>query len=97
MAQRSSAADLRRVVGHGAEAVRHHVEEVPDRREPQPIGVQRRRRPIAAPHDHAVAGAGPAVARRTEDVVSLPAARHHVLVHRERKHRRILRRSTLPV
>ena len=75
--------DLRRVIGHGAETVRHHVEEVPDRREPQPIDVQRRRRPIAAAHDHAVAGAGPPVARRTIDVVPLPAARHDVLVHGE--------------
>ena len=89
MAQRSSALDLRRVVGHGAETVRHHVEEVSDRREPQPIDVQRRRRPIAAAHDHAVAGAGPAVARRTIDVVPLLAARHHASRRRKRKHGRI--------
>ena len=81
--------DLRRVVGHGAETVRHHVEEVSDRHEPQAIDVQRRRRAIAAAHDHAVAGAGPAVARRAKDVVALLAARHHRLVDGERKHRRI--------
>ena len=37
----------------------------------------RRRPPVAAPHDHPVALAGAAVARRAVDVEALLAARHH--------------------
>ena len=37
IAQRSSRLDLRGVVGHGAEAVRDHVEEMADRRVAQPV------------------------------------------------------------
>ena len=48
---------------------------------------KRRRPPIAAQHHHAVADAGPGMAWRTEDVVTLLAARHHGLVHRERETR----------
>ena len=69
--------DLGGVVGHRAEAVRDHVEEVSDRRLAQPVLVKRRRPPIAALHDHAVALAGAAVARRAEDVEALLSARHH--------------------
>ena len=64
------------VVGHRAEAVGDDVEEVARRRLAQPILVERRRLAVAAPHDHAVAVAGPAVARRAEDVEALVAARH---------------------
>ena len=39
--------------------------------------MERRRTPVAAPHDHAVALAGAAVARRAEDVEALLPARHH--------------------
>ena len=85
---------LRRVVLHRAEAVRHHVEEIADRRVAQPLVVERRRRPEAALHDHAVALARAAVARRAEHVEPLLPARHHLGGHRHRETcRRAGRRS----
>ena len=66
MRQRSRAIDLRLVVRHRAEAVGDHVEEVAGIRLLQPIDVERRRLPVAALHDHAVAVAGLVVARRAD-------------------------------
>ena len=82
--------NLRGVVGHRAEPVRDDVEDVSGRRLPKPIDMERRRPPISALHDHAVAFAGEAVARRTEDVVALAAAPHQRLIDGKRKHRRRL-------
>src|SRR5262249_17859950 len=54
-----------------------NVEEVPRPRRAQAGNVVRGRRREAAPLDHAVAVAGPAVAYRAEDVEALPAALQH--------------------
>src|SRR5207249_1852330 len=78
-------ADLRRVVGHYGEAVRHHLKEMADRGVAEPVLVEGQRAPIAAPNDHAVADSRPAVARRAVDVEPLAPARHHLLVDRERE------------
>jgi hypothetical protein len=45
--------DLRRIVHHGAEAVRHYIEEVPDGRLAQAIEMERRWASEAAPYDDA--------------------------------------------
>ena len=50
--------DLRPVVRHAAEAVRHHVEEVARLDLPQAIDVERRRLRVAALHDQPLAAAG---------------------------------------
>jgi hypothetical protein len=60
--------DLRTVVRHPAEAVRHDVEEIPRLGLPQPVAVIRLRLRVSALHDEPVACAGRTVARRAEDV-----------------------------
>src|SRR5207248_10902251 len=62
--------DLRGIVGHRAEAVSDHVEEMSDRRVSKPILMKRRRAPVAAPHDHAVTLAGRAARLRSEEYTS---------------------------
>src|SRR6185503_15533445 len=69
--------DLRRVVLHRAETVRHHVEKVAGGGVPEAILHERRRLAHAALHDDAVALPRAAVARRAEDVVALAPAREH--------------------
>src|SRR5207247_4706643 len=78
-------AHLRGVVGHRAEAVRHHVEEVADGRIAETVLVVRGRMAITAANHHAVTLAGAAVARRAEDVESFVAALHHLVVDRKWK------------
>ena len=78
-------ARLRRVVGHRAEPVRHHVEEVSDRRVTEAVLMIGGRPTVAASDDHAVALSGSAVARRTIDVESFLAAHHHGSVNRKGK------------
>src|SRR6185436_20415217 len=81
--------DLRRVVGHGAEAVGDDVEKVSDGRLAKAVLVIRRRTAIAAPHDHPVALAGTPMTGRAKDVEALLAAGHHARVDRERKDGRV--------
>src|SRR5204863_2566561 len=57
------------------------------RRVAEPILMERRRVAIAAAYHHAVALAGPAVARRAEHVEPLASPRHDALVDRKRKDR----------
>jgi hypothetical protein len=76
---------LRRVVLHRPEPVRHHIEEIADRCVAQAIVVIRGRLAESALHDHAVALAGAAVARRTEHVEALLPALHDVHGHRHRE------------
>src|SRR5205807_5628627 len=59
---------LVRIRGHGAEAVRHHVKEMANRRLPQTLGVIRGWGVEAALDHDPVAIPGEAVARRTVDV-----------------------------
>src|SRR5438067_4145906 len=68
--------DLRRVVGHRAEAVGDHVEEVADRRITEAVLMVGRRPTVPAAHDHPVSLPGAAVARRAVNVEPLLAARH---------------------
>jgi hypothetical protein len=59
---------------HGAEPVRHHIEEVPHRRLPEFVRMVRGGLAESALHDHPLPVPNPAVTRRAEDVVSfLPA------------------------
>ena len=77
--------DLRGVVLHRAEAVRHHVEEVAGGGVAQAVLHERRRLAHPALHDHAVALAGAAVAGRAEDVVAVLAARDQIRRHGHRE------------
>ena len=85
MAQRSRWLNLRGIVRHGAESVGDHVEDVSVGHLPQAVDVVRRRMPVAAPHDHAVAFAQAVVAGRAVNVEAILPAQDHVLGHRERK------------
>src|SRR6185295_13624667 len=71
--------DLSGVIGHPAEAVRDHIEEMARRRLPQMRSVERRRRRVPPLDDDAVTGPGPAMARRTVDIEALPSTRHDCL------------------
>src|SRR5437764_14822723 len=59
--------NLRRVIGHGAEAVADDVENISDRRLPQTMLVISRRLPVAASDDHAFTVAEPPVTPRAID------------------------------
>src|SRR5207249_8882609 len=78
--------NLRRVIGHRAEAIGDHIKEVTERRFPEPILMKGRRTAIAAAYHHAVALSGPAVARRAEHVEPLASTRHDTVVDWKRKH-----------
>ena len=60
------------------------------RRLPQTRSIERRRRRVAPLDDDAVAGPGPAMARRAVDVEALPSARHDRLVDWKRERGDIL-------
>ena len=89
--------NARRIAGHGAEAVGHHVKKMSHRRFDQLVGVIGRRLAEAAPHDHSVAVADPAVARRAVDVEALLAAQQVRPGDGERKFSRRPCRLSLPV
>src|SRR5579864_6687008 len=82
--------NLRLVVRHRAEAVRDDLEEIPRRRLTQPVDVVVGGLLEAALHDHAVAFARSAVARRAVDVEALLSAIEIRARDRERKERRDL-------
>src|SRR5687767_7984866 len=63
--------NLLRVVGHGAEAVGDHVEEVPRRLLAHAVLVEGGRRFVAAPYDYTVAAAQEAVAGCAVDLEAL--------------------------
>ena len=85
MAQRSGGWNLSGIVGHGAESVGDHVEEVSVGLLSQAVAVVGGRTPVAAAHDHAVAAAGAVVTGRAVDVVALLAAEQQRLGDRHRK------------
>src|SRR5205085_9549968 len=80
--------NLRRVIGHCAEAVADNVENITDRRLPQTILVIRRRLLVAAFGDHALTVAEPSVTDRAIDVETLLAAIKRGSINRKWKHRR---------
>src|SRR5207302_8671879 len=65
----------RSVARHGAKAIGHDIEKVPDRRFDQLLGVIRRGLPKTTPHHHSISIPDPAVTRRTVDVKPLLAAK----------------------
>jgi hypothetical protein len=73
------------VVLHPAESVGDHIEVVAGRLVAHLLVVERRRRPQAALHDHAVAHRRAAVAGRTVDIEPLVPALQHLVRHLERE------------
>src|SRR5438045_9789088 len=72
--------NLRAVVGHRAEAVRDHVEEVANVRVPKSIAVIRRRLLVPPLHDDAIAAPRAIVAGAAVDVVAFLASLAYVRV-----------------
>jgi hypothetical protein len=69
-----SGGNLRSIIRHGAKPIRHHVEEVSQRRLAQSFRVIRRRPPVTALHDHSVSIPQLRMTRRAVNIEAFAAS-----------------------